>query len=86
MERLIKTHYVKTIQPYYNDSKRGIKLFEVRKNDRDYQVGDFFVQEEFNTETQDLTGDNFKSKIIYLLRGGQFGIADDYCVLGIGDT
>lgn len=34
------THRLKLNSDYYNDSASGIKTFEIRKNDRNYQVGD----------------------------------------------
>ena len=33
-------HYLKTIEPYFSDVKNGLKTFEVRKNDRNFEVGD----------------------------------------------
>lgn len=34
------THKLKLDSCYYADSATGIKTFEIRKNDRNYQVGD----------------------------------------------
>lgn len=33
-------HYLKTETEYYQAVENGIKTFELRKNDRDYQIGD----------------------------------------------
>jgi hypothetical protein len=76
-------HNVKTWLRFFDDVNRGWKRFEVRKNDRDYRAGDFLVLEEFNPETDSFTGRELPAMIIYKIEGGQFGIAKDYCVLGI---
>ena len=36
----MKTHNLKILQEYADAKVKGIKPFEIRKNDRDYQVGD----------------------------------------------
>ena len=36
----MKIHKLKIKDKYYQDLIRGRKLFELRKNDRDYKVGD----------------------------------------------
>ena len=36
----MKVHKLKLDSSYYDDSAAGIKTFEIRKNDRNYQVGD----------------------------------------------
>jgi hypothetical protein len=33
-------HHLKAIQPYLIHTIEGVKTFDVRKNDRDFQVGD----------------------------------------------
>ena len=33
-------HHLKTIDPYFTHVLSGVKTFEVRANDRDFQVGD----------------------------------------------
>lgn len=65
----------------------GRKRFEVRKNDRDYQLGDVLQIREWrppsegDPEGHD-TGRVVETRIGYILRGGQFGIDPDYCVIG----
>ena len=42
------THYLK-ISPYYiNEVIEGNKTFEVRKNDRNFQVGDVIILQEYH--------------------------------------
>lgn len=43
-------HRVKTEPKYSADAMNGLKEFEVRWNDRDYQAGDFLELEEWTVE------------------------------------
>lgn len=46
-----KRHIVKTISLYFDDSWKGIKKFEIRKNDRNYTVDDIFISKEFDAQS-----------------------------------
>ena len=35
-------HALKTEPRFYEPAKQGLKPFEVRKNDRDFKIGDYF--------------------------------------------
>lgn len=59
------THELKTIQPYFNDVLSGNKNFEVRKNDRDYKVGDYLKLKEWDGEK--FTGNYITVRIKYIL-------------------
>ena len=43
----MKIHGLKTVQPYFGQVKDGTKTAELRKNDRDFQVGDYLLLQEF---------------------------------------
>jgi ASC-1-like (ASCH) protein len=73
-------HQLKTLPEYYHAINTGRKTFEVRKNDRDFQIGDILILKEYD---KGYTGNEIKVKLIYILYGGQFGIDKDYCVMGI---
>src|SRR5690348_10952984 len=78
-----KIHRVKCWSKYFAKLKSGEKTFEVRKNDRDYKVGDTLIQEEWLPDTEEYTGDSLEFEITYILYGGQFGIDADSCVMSI---
>ncbi len=68
-------HYLKTVQPYYDSVVRGEKPFEVRKNDRNFQVGDIVCLKEYQTEPiqgkrwakkPEYTGREIWKKIVYM--------------------
>lgn len=54
----MKIHKLKTINPYFQDVKSKVKTFELRKNNRDFQVGhilllmEWNVNEDFQPENQ----------------------------------
>lgn len=76
-----RKHYLKTLSPFYERVISGQKKFEVRKDDRDYQVGDYLFLQNF--DGKDFTGDEAVYTISYKLPGGIFGIKKGFCVLGI---
>lgn len=74
-------HELKIIPKYYEDILNEVKTFEVRKNDRGYNVGDFLKLKEF--DNGEYTGRFQIVEIAYILEGGQFGIDKDYVVMSI---
>lgn len=39
-------HELKLVQPFFNDVFTGKKKFEIRKNDRDFKIGDELILKE----------------------------------------
>lgn len=79
------THDIKILPEFYNDVESGRKSFEIRKNDRDYKVGDYLLLREWDGEKY--TGRKITRYINYIFLGtGKYGIAKDYCILGIIDN
>lgn len=74
-------HKLKTHSEFFNAIVRGDKEFEVRKDDRNFQRGDELLLEEYNAFTKAYTGRFIHRRIKYILRGGQFGIEEGYCVM-----
>lgn len=65
------THEIKTWPDYFEAVVLGLKTFEIRKNDRDYQVGDVLVLREWNRETGEYSGRWAEARIDYLTDFGQ---------------
>jgi hypothetical protein len=79
----MKTHDIKILPQYFERIQSGQKMFEVRKNDRDYQVGDELILDEWDPIAEQYTERLMTMHISYVLYGGQCGIAEGYCVLGL---
>jgi len=60
-----------------------LKTFEFRKNDRGFKEGDILYLEEWSPETQNYTGNVLRAEVTYMITGGQFGIPEGYCIMGI---
>lgn len=81
--RQSKVHQLKILPEYFEPVKNGLKLFEIRKNDRDYVVGDQLLLEEWtNDEHQAVqyTGRSVRALITYITDYKQ---KENYVVLGI---
>ena len=75
-------HELKIDAHFYNDVFNGIKKFELRKDDRDFRVGDFIKLREINKNGY--TGRSTYVTIIYILRNREeFGLLKGYAILGI---
>lgn len=88
-------HNLKLKEEYVVGVMYGEKTFELRKNDRDYKVGDYihFIQVNGQelidnrcgilTTKTDIFEDNL-FKITYILENvPEYGLDEDYCILGI---
>lgn len=80
---LKKSHELKTWKPYFMEIFMGKKKFEVRKNDRDFKVGDNLILKEYDNDKKEYTGREMSTYINYILDGGQFGIEEGYVVMSI---
>lgn len=74
------TYEVKTAPSYFEAAMAGKKMFELRKNDRNYQVGRKLLQKEF--KDNEYTGRALLQEITYLLED-YTGLEDGYCILGV---
>lgn len=75
----MKTHKLKTVQPYFERCWLNSKTFEVRKNDRDFQAGDQVILQEYDAEKDTYSGREITGKITYVLPN-YHAIKDDYVV------
>lgn len=74
-------HELKCNRQYLRDITDGRKLFEVRRDDRGFEVGDLLFLREFDDGQYGES--SIEARVSYLLRGGKFGIEDGFVVLGI---
>lgn len=88
----MKLHELKILHEYLVDVDLGKKTFELRKNDRDYQVGDLIrfidVREDDSTANKNQIEPNIDEntlyRITYVLKDVEkYGLDKDYCILAI---
>lgn len=80
-----RIHKLKTIQPYFDEVWYQNKTFEVRKNDRDFQVDDVVILREYDPVKDEFLGREVIANITYILKDYEF-INPDYVVLAINIT
>lgn len=74
------THELKILPEYFQAVWDGNKNFELRKNDRDYKVGDYLVLREFKEGRY--TGSFIKVVVTFILQDcPEYGLDKDYCIL-----
>lgn len=78
-----KVHRLKTWPEYFEAILSGRKTFEVRKDDRDFAVGDVLSLLEWRPDLECHTGRGCDVQVTYKMTGGQFGLEYGSCVLGI---
>lgn len=83
-------HDLKCWPEFFHDLAVGTKAFELRKNDRDYRVGDLLRLREWDPETKVYTGRETTRRVTYMLehRSGagcaaDFGLKDGYAILSL---
>ena len=79
----MRVHEIKCREPYFREVRCGRKTFEVRKNDRGYQDGDVLILRAWDVDAGFLPADPVVCRVTYMLNGGQFGIEQGNCILGI---
>lgn len=73
-------HNKKILEKYANAFISGLKPWEVRKNDCNYQVGDSIKFTVIN-EQGEPTGRTYTSEITYIFHGGQYGLEKGFCIM-----
>lgn len=78
-------HELKTWPRFFQPLLDGIKKFELREDDRNFQVGDILNLREYIPETSDYSGRFIKFMVVYKLTHADFpkGIQPGYCILGL---
>ena len=77
----MKKHELKIQPQYFKNVINGIKTFEIRKDDRGFEVGDILELREVNGTVY--TGKSVDMEITYIFKGGSFGLEAGYCILAI---
>lgn len=76
-------HDIKIDPQFFTPVATRQKPYEVRKNDRDYKVGDTLNLLEYDRKLEQYTGRRILARVTYLVQGGDYGIAAGYVVLTV---
>lgn len=77
----MKVHHIKCRPPYFEAVLSGAKPFEVRADDRDYQVGDTLVLKEWSEDM--FTGREHRRLVTFVLKDFE-GLRPGWVGLGLG--
>ncbi|WP_196596054.1 ASCH/PUA domain-containing protein [Pectinatus frisingensis] len=77
---MCKCHDLKILPRYFADILIGNKTFEIRKNDRNFELGDYINLREWDPDKQKYTGSHLVKQICYMTDYEQ---QDGYVVLGL---
>lgn len=83
-------HFLKTWPAPFLAVWHGAKRYEVRKDDREFDIGDLLVlacwdpeQPRYHASPIGFDGRIITARVSYKTRGGEFGLPEGLCVLGI---
>ncbi len=77
-------HRLKSWPEPFKEISLGIKTFDIRKNDRDFQVNDTILFQEWHPKYKTYTNGSICKLISYIVQG-EWGLPEDLCVLGLED-
>lgn len=66
-------HTLKTWTTYFQQMRSGKKTFEIRKNDRGFQLGDLLICWDYDPELEQYSGDKLYYRVTYLTDASDFG-------------
>ena len=85
----MKVHDLKILPEYYDAVRNGTKRFELRRDDRGFQVRDvlcLWKTIKDGTGRPQVTGEVIWTEITYILRGTpQYGLGEGYAILSLGE-
>jgi hypothetical protein len=84
-------HHVKSWSHFFDAINTGHKKHDLRKNDRDYRVGDTLLLRRYDNINGRFTGESIYRSVTYIT-SNEFPCAyssavlpNDYCILSLGD-
>jgi hypothetical protein len=75
-------HILKSWPAYFPFITNGSKKFELRKNDRDFKVGDTLILVEFDPATEKFSGLKTKVEVSFLLKDFP-GLETGYVIMSL---
>lgn len=78
-----KVHVVKCHPEPFENLWNGLKTHELRKNDRDYAIGDQLDIREWHPDEKIYTRRSLVARVMYITHGGVFGLSEDLCIMSV---
>ncbi|MFX1481128.1 MAG: DUF3850 domain-containing protein [Promethearchaeota archaeon] len=78
----MKIHELKVWPECFDLLLEGKKTFEIRKNDREFALGDLLVLKEYDSPTKSYTGREVRFYIIYMLANSSF-MKDGFVIMSL---
>lgn len=86
-----QTHRLKTDPGQFQLVRAGVKRFEIRKNDRNFEQGDRLILEETRYSAEQMaagaplefTGERLNLRVMHVLYGPIYGLIDGWCIMSV---
>jgi hypothetical protein len=82
----MNVHHLKTWPIPFTAIWDGLKPYEVRQDDRNFQVGDELVLQIWDPGTKTYGNRTIEAMVTYKTASGHFGVPSGVCVLGLGNV
>jgi hypothetical protein len=85
----VSTHELKTWPKFFDDVADGRRNFELRRDDRSFEIGDTLRLVEFRHAVGEYTGRFVERRISYILRGREVervGLPIGFAILGLDQS
>jgi hypothetical protein len=79
----LRYHELKCWPKPYSELVSGHKGYEIRRHDRNYQVGHMMLIREWDPDREQYTGQYSTWIVQHLTPGGEWGLPQDLCILGV---
>ena len=89
MSDKVKIHRLKSWPQFFRDINAGVRTHELRKNDRNFRVGDCLILQEYDPEKMEYTGHELTAEITSMTSFAQpcavsgEALNSDFCILSI---
>lgn len=78
-------HTLKCHPEYFEEMLAGRKTFEIRVNDRDFQVGDTLHNREWHPVNEEYSGRAILHGVTYVMKGPTLGLDAGWVIMSLSD-
>jgi ParB family chromosome partitioning protein len=76
-------HHLKTDEKVFILVSNGLKTFEFRKNDRNFDKGDTLILQKWDFKNNEFYGPRIVFYVPFVLYGGEYGVPEGYCIMSL---